>query len=300
MSNTPWANLALIDTSGFIIIAAIALCLIGALIITAVSFAHYRQLGKELSEHHGSGRDPNDASRVLSGVVRDIQSAAARDPRAVNTQAVIESAFQSELGGLLMGERFVKAAPGLMIVLGLVGTFYGLTLSIGKLVTLVGGDATSSAEVTQALVQGLTGGLSGMAVAFLTSLVGIASAIVATVLGICCNVPDRRAAFMTDLERFLDHEVVGRVPTDAQPASAGEAQERLERCVSEFAQSVGELQQTVGHFDGALERFSSSTRDFKDFNLHLRDNVQRLSLCFGDLSESLQKQVGALTRRVES
>ena len=45
--------------------------------------------------------------------------------------------FQAELRPLLLAERFVRAATGLVIILGLLGTFYGLTLSIGKLVHLV-------------------------------------------------------------------------------------------------------------------------------------------------------------------
>jgi hypothetical protein len=54
----------------------------------------------------------------------------------------------------------------------------------------------------------------------------------------------------------------------------------------------------VATFESALQSFSSTTRDFREFNLHLKDNVQRMSLTFGDLSETLKEQVGTLKRRV--
>ena len=41
-------------------------------------------------------------------------------------------------------------------------------------------------------------------------------------------------------------------------------------------------------FESALETFATTTRDFHEFNLHLKDNVQRMSLSFADLSEVLK------------
>jgi hypothetical protein len=46
----------------------------------------------------------------------------------------------------------------------------------------------------------------------------------------------------------------------------------------------------VGKFEAALTRFSGSTRDFQEFNLHLKDNIQRMSLSFGDLSDALRRE----------
>ena len=49
----------------------------------------------------------------------------------------------------------------------------------------------------------------------------------------------------------------------------------------------------MGQFQGALNTFAGTTRDFREFNLHLKDNVQRMSLAFGDLSETLKREVGS-------
>jgi hypothetical protein len=61
----------------------------------------------------------------------------------------------------LLGERFVRSATGLVLILGLSGTFYGLTLSIGKLSRLLSVEGAKVADVTQSLTTGLTQALSG-------------------------------------------------------------------------------------------------------------------------------------------
>jgi hypothetical protein len=183
---------------------------------------------------------------------------------------------------------------GLLIILGLVGTFYGLTLSIGRLVGLVSGEGIAgTADVAQGLTQGLTQALSGMSVAFTCSLFGIVSAILMTLITVFFNVTDARVALMVEIEGYLDNRLLralamnegGGSPLGAAGGMGG------------IALSVGQLQAAVGQFEAALQNFSATTRDFREFNLHLKDNVQRLSLSFGDLSETLKAHVNALQQR---
>jgi hypothetical protein len=47
-------------------------------------------------------------------------------------------------------------------------------------------------------------------------------------------------------------------------------------------------------FGAALQTFAGTTRDFKEFNLHLKDNVQRMSLSFADASEAVKHHVHTL------
>src|SRR6202012_1159758 len=84
----------------------------------------YRALEHDLDENNGP--QPHFSHRVLNRIVRDARADAQR-PQECNVQAIVENAFQSELRPLLLAERFVRAATGLVLVLGLLGTFYGLT-----------------------------------------------------------------------------------------------------------------------------------------------------------------------------
>ncbi len=286
---------SLLDVSGYVIILAILLTLVGSVVFSLYARSRYNGLARELSAHKRADRPFSE--RMLTRILEDAREAR-RTQRAPSHQASIEHHFGEELGGLLLAERFVRAAPGLVIIFGLVGTFYGLSLSIGKLVRLVSGGSTELTDVTTSMTQGLTQALAGMSVAFTTSLLGIAAAVVLTFFGVFFNVSDRRTALLLAIEAHLDRLFGGEVGV-AQGGDAGAALHTggLEASVAEFATSVAGLQESVAQFDAALQGFATTTRDFREFNLHLKDNVQRMSLSFADLSETLKAHSGPLGGR---
>jgi hypothetical protein len=294
MDNPLLRSLALLDTSGYVIIAVILVLVFSAIVLTIAIRARYGRLERELRRYPAAGGGFD--SPVLNRILNDAEAARATNPYDLNTQAIIERAFDAELRGSLVGERFIKASTGLLIILGLVGTFYGLTLSIGRLVALVAGDGAPNAEITDSLMEGLAQALSGMSVAFVCSLFGIVSAIVMTLIGVFANVADRRTAVMVQIEAFLDNELGARQPpaTAAGVARPGVAMhaatsEDLDRMLHGFGATVEQLHSSVAQFEAALMNFSASTRDFQEFNFHLKDNIQRMSLSFGDLSETLKE-----------
>ncbi len=269
-------GLSLVDATGRVILATTLLCLFLAVAANLFLRARYVGLRRDLE------RDARPfAHPLLNHVVADALEASRRTG-APNTQAIVEERFQSELKALLLAERFVKAATGLVIILGLLGTFYGLTLSIGRIVSLVSTDG-GGADVAGAVTAGLTRALSGMAVAFSNSLLGIASAVVLTALGVFCGVTDHRIALMLKLETHLDRVL----------ASSGSAAAR-EDGGARFPDTVKNLENVVARFESALATFSENARDFHEFNAHLKDNIQRMSLSFGDLSDTLKGHAVAL------
>jgi hypothetical protein len=289
-------SLPLVGSSGYIVMAAIVALVVVALLVTAYIRGRYALLSGDVRRNVGQ-LPPQFRSETLNHIAREVQQAAAQHGGDINTQAIIEHNIQSDLGVLLTGERFVKAATGLTIILGLLGTFTGLTMSIGKLATLVSGSSAGVADVTEALTRGLTQALSGMSLAFATSLFGIASAIVMTLASVFFSVADRRTAFTVQLEDYLDNVLLAahRQGTGGGVMVAGGG--ALDPLVARFGQSVAALEAAIGQFHGALNTFSGTTRDFREFNLHLKDNVQRMSLAFGDLSETLKREVLALNTR---
>jgi hypothetical protein len=282
MSTTFLAGLSLIDTTGLAILA----CTVGTLVLGIVANlwlrSRYRSLERDL---HGPGAaDQGFTHLVLRNIVRDAGEAAQRSGD-LNTQAIIEERFQADLRGMLLAERFVRSATGLVIILGLLGTFYGLTLSIGRIVQLVASDSAAVADITQGVSQGLSRALSGMAVAFSNSLVGVLSAVALTLVGILSSVADRRTELMVQIETYLD-----RVRAPARTIAAAGAPS----VPGNFGEAVARLDGAVARFEFALQAFATTTRDFREFNAHLKDNVQRLSLTFGDLSETLKAHTIAL------
>jgi hypothetical protein len=196
----------------------------------------------------------------------------------------------------LLAERFLRSANGLVIILGLAGAFYGNTMAIGRLVELVAGDGAAVADLTQTLTHGLTQALAGMSVAFSTSLFGVGSAIVLTVVGVFANLSDRRLRVMIALETYLDNVLLRSGEASAPSGHRGAIADGqgLGLAVESFERSVARLENAIASFDGALQNFAGTTRDFREFNLHLKDNVQRMSLSFGDMSEAVKTHVAVL------
>jgi hypothetical protein len=249
-------------------------------------------LSRDVEEH--TRPDRPFSNRVLNRIFDDAREHRLRQGSEANVQAIVEHHFHNELGGLLLGERFIRASIGLVIILGLVGTFTGLTLSVGRLVTMIAEDPSRGADVLDVVTSGLTHALAGMSVAFSASLFGIGSAIVLTVFGVVFNVTDRRMGLMIAIEAHLDRMLVfAREAIDPQRA-AGPESEQLAQVVSDFGNAVAGLEGAVSQFGTALQTFAGTTRDFREFNLHLKDNVQRMSLSFADVSEAVKHHVHSL------
>ncbi len=295
MSGDFFNSLSLIDISGYIIIAVIIVTFIAAAIVNQVTRRLYSDLSDDLRTGAASGGG-SFRQTVLNKIIRDTEDGLRKSSEEINTQALIEHHFKRELKGAFTAERFLKSASGLLIILGLVGTFYGLTLSIGKLVSLITGNVSEVVEITQALTTGLAGALSGMSVAFSTSLFGIVGAIAVTLLNVFANLPEKRSGVMLQLEVYLD-ELRQRYLEKSGGSSAGaklSSDARTIAAIESLGNSVLKFQQTVVSFESALAGFAKNTRDFQEFNLHLKDNVQRMSLGFADLSETLKNQVAQL------
>ena len=254
MSNAILDGLSLVDAVGRTILASTLATLLGGVGAHAWLRGRYDALSSDLEKSALPGR--HFSHPVLTRIVRECEDLAQRS-REPNTQAIIEDAFQAELKPLLLAERFARTATGLVLVLGLLGTFYGLTQSIGKLAHLVASDSGNVADVTQAMTTGLTQALGGMAIAFSNSLLGVGSAVVLTVLGAVNNVTDRRTALMVQIEAYLDRVLSIGAGRRADPLGA----------VGAFGDSVARLEAAVARFESALQGFAASTKDLREVQL---------------------------------
>ena len=128
---------------------------------------------------------------------------------------------------------------GLLIFLGLLGTFWGLIetmSSVGRVIQdlKIGGDAGS---VFDSLKEGLAAPLSGMGIAFSSSLFGLAGALVLGFLDLQSGQAQNR--FYTELEDWLATTVRDLVEPDrgAAPAVTGELRATIERLRDAIAES---------------------------------------------------------------
>ncbi len=299
---------------GAAIILLILVVFIISFIANLVIRIRYFSIQEDLDDRRSrrTGLFKND---LLNKIVEDYKSTAIDNYSEVNTQAIIEKSFNLKMKGMLLGERFVKNAVSLLITLGLLGTFLGLTLSVGELVNLL--DSTRDAGLIDnfaSIADGLVYAVSGMAVAFITSLFGVGSSILLTVVFIIVNSEEARQTLMVNIEEYLDNTVSLVVSKDKETEytlmnkilrqTFMEFGDRIEKSLKDTVEAYGEklthvvldvelssrtLEGTVDKFDRSLETFAENIRDFSEFNLNLRNNIERMDVNFIKVAEALSE-----------
>jgi methyl-accepting chemotaxis protein len=200
-----------------------------------------------------------------------------------------------------------------MIVLGLVGTFFGLTLSISELVTLLNNtNDVISGDVTT-ITGGLLSSINGMSVAFVTSLFGITASIIVNILTIIVGISDSKEQYLSVIEEYLDNTLGEKTAnlTDLNENGKTPLEVAFEVLASQLKESMDEISNSMSYrltvasgnmkdasdsleksmlnFNESINQFSENTRDFSEFNHHLKTNIQRMSIAFDDLTETLKE-----------
>ncbi|WP_432402674.1 MotA/TolQ/ExbB proton channel family protein [Wukongibacter sp. M2B1] len=297
-----------------IIIAVILTIFIAASVVSLVLRKKYFKMLWELQDDKNREASMFE-NTVLNQIVEDYKLAAKARVDQINTQAIIEKNFNNKLRSLYLGEEFVKKAVSLMIVLGLLGTFYGLTLSIGELVkTLASSGGIDVMDSMDSVIGGLINSVKGMSVAFVTSLFGIASSILLTIISIFFGVEGVRESVMVEMEEYLDNTLAQGIEKDEESTEAilknelvGSLKEfntKLEQSMKEISEVLSfklasatsgmeqfseSLVKSVDKFDKSLNVFAENTRDFSEFNHHLKTNIQRMNISFNDFTEDLKE-----------
>lgn len=287
-----------------VIVAIVALFALAVLLLFYVS-ARYKHLSVMVT---GSLDKDNGFLRF---VVNDFASAYKKYGLEVNTPALVQNAVCVKLSGLLLIERFLNNAVSLFVTLGLFGTFLGLSLSVSSLTELIGYSNTDQwLSVLDSVGEGLMSALSGMGVAFYTSLVGVACSIILTLLRSVFSPQAQREKLETQVELWLDHSVAPTLPTEkakdnadlirqmihALDAAAESMDKTLKRSTDELKLTLAASQKPLEDFNRTVDSFNEGVRDFSEFNYNLRGTVERMDVCIRDLVSVLRSSARGLER----
>ena len=95
----------------------------------------------------------------------------------------------------------VRYITNTLVFLGLLGTFWGLIVTVGGFATLIGNLNFNDESVLQSMQTGLSQPLGGMATAFTSSLLGLGGSLVVGFLAMQVNMA--QGAIFHELEEFL-------------------------------------------------------------------------------------------------
>lgn len=291
--------------AGVIVILLILLLFVLAVILLFTTYLRYRRLCGML----GGSLDRDNA--FLRFVVNDFAEAYKKQGKEANTPAVIENAVNTKLSGLLLCERFLNNAVSLFVTLGLFGTFLGLSLSVSSLTELISYSNTSEwLGVLESVGGGLMSALSGMGVAFYTSLVGVACSIILTVLRSVFSPQSQREKLEARIELWLDHTVAPTLPTEtaedeaelvtrmihAMQDAAASVDKTLKETTNELKRSIMGGKELLGDFGKTVDSFNGGVRDFSELNYNLRGTVERMDVSLRDLVGALRETTRSLER----
>ncbi len=282
--------------AGFIVIVVIALLFVLAVALLLIVSGRYRSLSTRAGRAEENG--------FHNTLLREYTAAYQKFGQDVNTPAIISDVIGSRLSGLLLCERFLNNAVSLFVTLGLFGTFLGLSLSVASLTKLISLSNTDQwLNVLDSVGGGLMSALSGMGVAFYTSLVGAGCSILLTVLRTILNPQAEREKLETRLELWLDNEIAPVLAAEhatddaglvrqmigALNATAESIQTTLNDASNSLVRTAAQNNATVEKLDETVESFKGGVRDYSEVDYNLRGSVERLDLAVRDLSGLLRE-----------
>ena len=297
------SKLSTMPPVGLVVIVVILSLFILSLIVLFITYARYSRLARLVG-------NLNRESDFLRYTVNSFADAYKRHGRDVNTPAIIADAVRTRMGGSLLCERYLNNAVSLFVTLGLFGTFLGLSLSVSSLTELLGTNTKDWLNVLDDVGGGLMSALSGMGVAFYTSLVGVACSILLTVLRAIFSVQGAREKLETRLELWLDHDVGPTLPTEAPKdnadlvhqmvlaldRSADSMDQTLMNATNDLKAAISASRAPITAMNKTVESFNNGVRDFSEFNYNLRGTVERMDVTVRDLVSGLREVSRILER----
>ena len=188
---------------------------------------------------------------------------------------------------------------GLLIFLGLLGTFWGLLLTVRAVSDVIGGMSVGSGDLNalfDQLKSGLAGPLHGMGTAFSSSMFGLAGALVLGFLDLTAGQAQNR--FYNELEEWLaamtrlasgvlGGEGEGSVPVYVQALleQTAENMESLQRVITRGEEGRIQTNQTVVNLTEHIANLSETVRTSQQLMLRIAETQAQLGPALSRLGE---------------
>ena len=165
---------------------------------------------------------------------------------------------------------------GLLVFLGLLGTFWGLLKTIGSVGGVIGGlgiDDTNVAGFFNSLKDGLNAPLEGMSIAFSSSLLGLAGSLILGFVDL--NLGQAQNKFTQFLEKTLQNNSSPDFITSSSSDHSTLA--AIQKIYDNLDSLVFTLKETSQHQGQIFSYMQTLTEQMKDLNKNSREQDKKLS-----------------------
>ena len=190
--------------------------------------------------------------------------------------SVIEKILETTDMSLISLRETSRYLVGLLVFLGLLGTFWGLLKTIGSVGDVIGGlgiDDTNVAGFFNSLKDGLNAPLQGMSIAFSSSLLGLAGSLI---LGFAdLNLGQAQNKFLQSLEKTLQNnsspDFINSSSSDPATLLA------IQKIYDNLDSLVFVLKESSQNQSQIFSYMKSLTEQMKELNNNSRDQDKKLS-----------------------
>jgi hypothetical protein len=201
----------------------------------------------------------------VAGLLRE------RIGEAIITPSSMRSILDSVGNRLDEAKDTSRYLTGLLVFLGLMGTFYGLLETVSSVAGVINAlDVTSadSAALFTNLKEGLAAPLSGMGTAFSSSLFGLAGSLILGFLDL--QTSQAQNAFYTDLEDWMTSMTELDHPVSAMQSNAGGPE------MQAMIDSIGASMQNQNSSQNAIRAMAELARGIDGLVKHIRTEQEDL------------------------
>ncbi len=196
---------------------------------------------------HQSWTSPENPPRVLASLATLLRD---REGGGLRLTAAAMRSLLDGIGSRLDESREIaRYMTGLLVFLGLLGTFWGLLATISSVAGVVGSLSIGSGDIASAfedLKRGLQAPLSGMGTAFSSSLFGLGGSLILGFLDLQAGQAQNR--FYHDLEEWLSSET--RLATTIGGIEGeGSVPAYIQALLEQTAESIDKLQRSLSSED---------------------------------------------------
>ena len=216
-------------------------------IITAVNWVENFALDRP-------GHEFSDPPRLLIPLASLLKG---KKSKTILTSSSLNSILDSVATRLNEARDLTRYVINLLIFLGLLGTFYGLAITVPEVVntikSLVPKEGQTGIEVFENLMAGLEGQLGGMGTAFASSLLGLAGSLVVGLLELFANHGQNR--FYMQLEEWLSSFTSIGIFGDNESVDGSTGNSNVSPIISAVGAQISELGEM---FEKSIENNSTT------------------------------------------
>jgi hypothetical protein len=246
--------------------------LIGSLFAYRQVFRLFREI-RWVNSLVGSAADARVRAPILLAPMATMLNAGAgsRGLSTTTTRAILDSVGTR----LDEGRELNRYLVGLLVFLGLLGTFWGLLQTVHSISGVIDSMKTGSdtASMFDDLKSGLSQPIAGMSVSFTSSLFGLAGSLILGFLDLQAGQAQNR--FYTELEDFLaSHVETQPVPVVDEPARKGGAVDPQDQRKS--AAAMANLAEGIQALVTHMRQEQQQIRDWVEAQSAQQDDIGRL------------------------